>query len=52
MPSFVRAAPLQTSGGKPLVSRPRISLDTLLGGMMVLEGGSHEQTQEGQEGYD
>src|SRR5207249_257568 len=27
------------------LSRPRISLDTSLGGMMLLQGGGHEQTQ-------
>ena len=29
-----------------VVSRPRISLDTSLGGMMLLQGGGHQQTQE------
>src|SRR5438445_12838046 len=28
-----------------VVSRPRISLDTSVGGMMLLQGGGHEQTQ-------
>jgi hypothetical protein len=31
--------------GKQVVSRPRISLDTSLGSMMLLQGGGHEQTQ-------
>lgn len=33
-----------------IVSRPRVSLDTSLEGMMVLQGGSHEQTQAREEG--
>jgi hypothetical protein len=33
-----------------VLSRPRVSLDTSLEGMMVLQGGSHEQTQEREEG--
>ena len=31
-----------------LVSRPRVSLDTLLGSMMLHQGGGHAQTQERQ----
>ena len=35
---------------KYLLSRPTVSLDTSLEGMMVLHGGGHGETQGGQEG--
>jgi hypothetical protein len=38
--SFASVTPLNR-----IVSRPRISLDTSLGGMMLLHGGGNEQTE-------
>jgi hypothetical protein len=34
-----------------MISRPRISVDTSLGGMMLLQGGGNEQTEARPEGH-